>query len=355
MIKKQVVLLAGFLLLVVFVPFGKYEGVAAGETAVSQPPPFLIQANHTIQAGNQTFPNLATYVQSDYFQQNGLRCGTQTPPELLTQTATPGDCTLSQTILQSEYWLGTQTYLIIPVVFHVITKSDGTGNLSDQTIRDQIDVLNRDFAGMDASVVGTDVRVQFKLEAITRTTNDSWFNDTSEFAYKSALAWDPNKYLNIYSNAASGYLGYAYFPQSAAGTWYDGVVVLYQAVGGRNQGFYPYDQGRTLVHEIGHYLGLYHTFEGGGCYSGYTGGDLIDDTNSENTAHYSCSAPSSSCGTPDPLDNFMNYTNDACMTRFTHEQANRMVCSILNYRPQLYTRIDLFALTERTYLPAVSR
>jgi len=218
-------------------------------------------------------------------------------------------------------------------------------------------VLNRDFAGMDAGIGGADVRIQFKLEAITRTTNDDWFNDTSEFAYKSALAWDPNKYLNVYSNAAPSALGYAYFPQSAAGTFYDGVVLRYLTVGGRNQGYYPYDQGRTLVHELGHYFGLLHTFQGG-CSGGYTGGDLIADTNSEAAAHFSCSVPTYSCNNPeepDPLDNFMNYTDDACMTQFTQEQANRMVCSILNYRPQLYTRIDLFALTEHAYLPAVSR
>jgi hypothetical protein len=246
-----------------------------------------------------------------------------------------GDCSMSRTIIQNEYWPA-QTYTI-PVVFHIIHKGDGTGNISDQRVRAQVSVLNQDYGAIAGSAGdrGYNTKIQFKLAGITRTANDNWFNDRDERGFKQALGWDQNRYLNIYVNSASGYLGYSYLPQEDAGDVYDGVVVLYEAVGGRNNGFDVYDQGRTLVHEVGHYLGLLHTFEGYGCFEGYTSGDLIADTHSENDEHYDC-RQTSTCGTPDDIHNYMNYTSDSCMYEFTPEQSNRLVCSLVNYRPQLY-------------------
>lgn len=246
-----------------------------------------------------------------------------------------GDCTMSRTIIQNEYW-PTKTYTI-PVVFHIIHKRDGTGNISDQRVRAQVSVLNQDYGAVAGSAGerGYNTKIQFKLAGITRTANDNWFNDRDEIGFKRALGWDQKRYLNVYLNSASGYLGYAYLPQEDAGDVYDGVVLLYEAIGGRNNGFDTYDQGRTLVHEVGHYLGLLHTFEGYGCFDGYNSGDLIADTHSENDEHYDC-RQTFTCGTPDDIHNYMNYTTDSCMYEFTPEQANRMVCSLVNYRPQLY-------------------
>lgn len=246
-----------------------------------------------------------------------------------------GDCTMSRTIIRDEYW-PTQTYTI-PVVFHIIHKTDGTGNISDQRVRNQVSVLNQDYGAIAGSAgeQGYNTKIQFKLAGITRTANDNWFNDQDERGFKQALGWDQKHYLNIYLNSAGGYLGYAYLPQEDAGDVYDGVVVLYETVGGRNNGFDVYDQGRTVVHEVGHYLGLLHTFEGYGCFEGYTSGDLIADTHSENAEHYDC-RQSSTCGTPDDIHNYMNYTSDNCMYEFTPEQSNRLVCSLVNYRQQLY-------------------
>ncbi|MGD2089856.1 MAG: M43 family zinc metalloprotease [Candidatus Aminicenantes bacterium] len=246
-----------------------------------------------------------------------------------------GDCTMSRTIIRNEYWPA-QTYTI-PVVFHIIHRSNGTGNISDQRIRDQVSVLNQDYGAIAGSAGerGYNTKIQFKLAGITRTANDNWFNDRDERGFKQSLGWDQNRYLNVYVNSAGGYLGYAYLPQEDAGDIYDGVVVLYEAVGGRYNGFDVYDQGRTLVHEVGHYLGLLHTFEGYGCFDGYSSGDLIADTHSESDEHYDC-RQTSTCGTPDDIHNYMNYTSDSCMYEFTPEQANRLVCSLVNYRPQLY-------------------
>jgi len=77
-----------------------------------------------------------------------------------------------------------------------------------------------------------------------------------------------------------------------------------------------------LVHEVGHYFGLLHTFDGGCCNS-YTRGDLIMDTNAESTAFYYC-GPRTTCGTPDPTTNYMNYSEDLCMYEFTSEQEQKL-------------------------------
>ena len=297
---------------------------------------FEIRVDGTVRIDGFIFKSLSEYVSSDYFRIMGKRClikGRGERPHIEASTA---DCTLSRTNIQNEYW-PSNTYTI-PIVFHVISKTDGTGNIADQRIYDQVDVLNEDYRATSGTPgsQGFDTMIQFELAAITRTTNNTWHNDQNESQYKQALGWDQDNYLNVYVNSASGYLGYAYLPQEWAGDNRDGVVVLYETVGGRDNKDAPalYDQGRTLVHEVGHYLGLLHTFEGNGCYTGYTAGDLIADTNSENTEHYGCSQ-TSTCGTLDPIHNYMNYTDDYCMWKFTSEQANRAVCSLVNYRPDL--------------------
>ena len=294
---------------------------------------FEIRAGGAVKAGAVEFKNLAEYVRSDYFKKMGKRCLIKGRYKRQHLRASTSDCTLSQTVIQNEYW-PSQTYTI-PIVFHVIYKSDGTGNISDQRIYDQVTALNEDYLAISGTMgeQGFDTKMQFELADITRTENNIWFNDQDESGYKSALGWAQENYLNVYVNSASGYLGYAYLPQQYAGDVLDGVVILYEAVGGRNNGFDPYEQGRTLVHEIGHYFGLLHTFEGG-CVEGYTAGDLIADTHSESEAHYGCTQ-TYTCGTPDDIYNYMNYTDDSCMHEFTSEQANRTVCSLVNYRAGL--------------------
>lgn len=289
-----------------------------------------------------SFSSLQEYFSSAYFRTGGKRCGTDqvnaAASRMMAPAGAPSDCSLASTTILGEYY--PPDYYVIPVVFHVMYKADGTGNISDTLIESQIDILNEDFGALAGTpgAAGFDSHIRFELADITRTQNDSWFNDSGvETEYKTALGRDQNRYLNVYVNSADGYLGYAYFPQGSAGTVLDGVVVMYAAVG-RNSGYDPYDQGRTLTHETGHYLGLYHTFQGG-CVNGYTVGDRIADTNPEQTEHFGCS-PSASCGVADPIDNYLDYTDDTCMERFTPEQANRMICALLNYRSGLY-RIEV--------------
>lgn len=293
---------------------------------------------------------------ADVAEPSRRTCMVKRPPESLLkslQAKDVSDCSTTQTVIQSEYYSTVVTYTI-PVVFHVLYKVDGTGNVSDATIAQQVAVLNEDFRAM-ANTMGSngyDVRIQFELAGITRTQNDNWYNDNDELGYKTATAWDRTRFLNIWTNTAGGYLGYAYLAQDAAWAGVrDGVVLLNSVTTGRNSGAGLYDQGRTAVHEIGHYLGLNHTFygsdgdgENSGCAGGYTGGDLINDTPTESTAAYNCVARST-CGSPDDISNYMNYTPDSCMDHFTAEQANRMVCSLVNYRPLLYTKTTEIMMT----------
>jgi hypothetical protein len=114
-------------------------------------------------------------------------------------------------------------------------------------------------------------------------------------------------------------------------------VILWSAFGRPALGGAPYDQGRTLTHEVGHYLGLFHTFEGGCSTSAcHTTGDRICDTASEANPEFGCPAGAVSCSsTPDPIHNYMDYTDDTCMTNFTQEQTRRMRCTLQSYRPLL--------------------
>lgn len=307
---------------------------------------FEMRSDGSIIVGQQTFSDMGEYVRSEYFRENNMRCGTKTPIIGFDEPAQrdQADCTLTITRIQNEYW--PNHIYEIPVWWHVIYQSSGVGNITNAAITAQMMVLNEDFRAMAGTMGsnGYDTMIQFKLAGITRTINNGWFTDSEvdQSAYKQALNVNPDQFLNVYTNDARGYLGYAYYPQSSAGSWIDGIVLNYSTVGGRNNTtLWAYNQGRTLVHEMGHYLGLYHTFHNETCTNTYSGGDLIVDTNAEIIDHYGCSQ-TYTCGTSDPIHNYMNYTDDVCMYQFTREQANRAVCSLVNYRPNVYSIIQLY-------------
>jgi hypothetical protein len=285
--------------------------------------------------GTYLFAGWSAYVQSPFFQEHGIHCGTDRLAHPLALGST-SDCNSSNTTPAPEYHPGTGLDYLVPVVFHVIRRTDGTGEISDALLQSQIDVLNEDFGAYGNGAPGTNTRVQFTLAGITRTTNNTWYNDSG--SYYNSLAWDPTEFLNVYTNSASGYLGYAYVPSGGGGVGnlWDRVVCLWSSVGRPGPIGPPYDLGRTATHEIGHYLGLYHTFDGGctspsGCYNN---GDLICDTNPEASPNFSpCTRIT--CGSPDPTRNYMDYSDDVCMNQFTLDQTHRMRCTLENFRVDL--------------------
>jgi hypothetical protein len=214
----------------------------------------------------------------------------------------------------------------IDVYFHVITATDGSGDVPDTMIAKQIDVLNAAYASTGWS---------FTLVKTTRTANNAWFRmgpgTGSEKQAKQALHEGTADDLNIYTaNPSQGLLGWATLPSwYASDPSYDGVVVLYSSL--PDGGAAPYDLGDTATHEIGHWMGLYHTFQGG-CTAP---GDEVDDTPYEASAAFGCPTGRDTCENLDGLDpiyNFMDYTDDACMDEFTRNQDDRMDAMFSTYR-----------------------
>jgi cysteine-rich repeat protein len=303
------------------------------------------------------FESWAAYAQSAYFRDHALRCGTRAAESAaesaaMAAPAVPADCSLGQTNPAEIYDPAVARYQI-PVVVHVIQSSSGSGFISAAKVQSQIDILNEDFlalAGTNGGL-GNDAQIQFALATedpagnpttgITYSTNNTWFNDGG--GYYNTLAWDTHRYLNIYTNTAGGALGYVpSLPQGGlVGQKQDRVVILWSAFGRDGVIGPPFDQGRTATHEVGHYLGLYHTFDNGcGTVSGcYTTGDRICDTPRESDPSFGCPTGKATCGDDDPQENYMDYSDDLCMTKFTPEQNRRMRCSIESYRPNLYTTI----------------
>lgn len=219
----------------------------------------------------------------------------------------------------------------IPVAFHVVynvKRGEQIGNVSDAQIADQIAVLNAAYAGTGFS---------FYLASVDRTRNGTWFNGcynlNTELQMKQALAVDPSTTLNIYTcKPSQGILGYAYYPSTYPedSVWH-GAVILYSSLPGGDAA--PYDEGDTATHEVGHYLGLAHTFNGG-CSAP---GDYVADTPAELSPAYGCPVGRDTCSSPglDPITNFMDYTTDACMFQFTAGQAARMDSQVATWRPTL--------------------
>ena len=206
----------------------------------------------------------------------------------------------------------------------MITDGRGNGAVSDATIAAQMDVINQAFSGVDSG----GMPYEFDLLKTTRTADRKWYTGCygrSERSMKSSLREGGASTLNIYScNPSNGILGYATFPTSYdAQPSLDGVVILDESMPGGTAS--PYNQGDTLTHEIGHWLGLYHTFQGGcGDYSGDSS-DFVADTAPEAEPAYQC-APRDSCTADasfDPIFNFMDYTPDSCMYEFTPGQTTR--------------------------------
>jgi hypothetical protein len=307
------------------------------------------RADGSVRVGTEVFATREAFHHSALFQDSGARCGTPARNPDVMDAISPSDCGRNSTTINQDY--NDNRTLVIPVVFHVIKKTDGTGDISAALIQSQVDILNEDFNALAGTpgAMGTNAKFQFVLAkldpmgnpttGIDVVTNNTFFADPGSSGtntMKRTLKWDPTRYFNIYTNNAGGggILGYATFPSEEAGGPEDGVVLNWIYVGRNAPNSAPYDMGRTATHEVGHYLGLYHTFQSG-CGSAtapFTSGDLIGDTAREAQPNYGCTPVSSGCGGMSPIENYMDYSRDACMTKFTVQQVNRMRCSMINYR-----------------------
>lgn len=220
----------------------------------------------------------------------------------------------------------------VPVAFHVIHKK-GAGNVPQSQIDAQIDVLNEGYAGTG---------FEFELVETTRTHSPNWFNmfyaqggdprfyrgSHKEIQMKRSLHTGDAQTLNIYTAQLGKFLlGWAYFPSSftdeygeALPRYFDGVVLDYRSLPGG--AFTYYGEGDTATHEVGHWLELYHTFQGG-CEAP---GDHVDDTPFEASPAFGCPTGRDTCPQDgaDPIHNYMDYTIDSCMFEFTAGQTERM-------------------------------
>jgi hypothetical protein len=231
--------------------------------------------------------------------------------------------------------------ITIPVVVHVLWRTDAE-NISDEQIQSQIDVLNEDFRKLNADFNqthpdfierGADYEIEFCLASkdpngnptngIERkqTIKVSWStNDAMKKAGSGGLnAWNADKYLNIWvCNLGGGILGYATFPGGNKAL--DGVVILTTAFGRVGNVKAPFDQGATTTHEVGHWLNLRHIW---GDAQPTCGNDFVEDTPRANGPNYNCNLNKTSCNNRNMVQNYMDYTDDACMTLFTVGQKAR--------------------------------
>ncbi|MCA9677810.1 MAG: zinc metalloprotease [Kofleriaceae bacterium] len=219
----------------------------------------------------------------------------------------------------------------INVYWHVITNTSGQGAVSQSMMNAQIGVLNDAYGPYGWS---------FQLAGVDTTANNSWYTVTpgssAETQMKNALRQGSADDLNLYTaNIGQGLLGWATFPSSyRTKPKDDGVVILTGSLPGG--GAAPYDEGDTATHEVGHWMGLYHTFQGG-CKTGTKGGDYVADTAAEKSAAFGCPIGRNTCSGSrypgnDPIYNFMDYTDDSCMFEFTSGQDDRMDAQFTTYR-----------------------
>ena len=247
------------------------------------------------------------------------------------------------------------TLLTIPCIFHIITDGAGAENISAVQVQAQINQLNIDFRNLAGSndPNAADVEIEFCLAILDPSDNilaEPGINRVTTYGegpfstnnidntIKPGTIWNPDEYMNVWvADITGGILGYAQFPSNsglggmnanggAANT--DGVVHGYATIGSVANPFpggAPYNLGRTMTHEVGHWLGLRHIWGDANC-----GNDFCADTPQSQTSNFGCPNLTSCDGNQDMVENYMDYTDDACMDIFTADQKDRIRTVMLN-------------------------
>lgn len=282
----------------------------------------------------------------------------------------------------------------IPIIVHVIHKGEavGTGmNLSQAQIQSQLAVLNEDFRrkagtnGFNTSPVGADIEIEFCLSPVDEQGNllpepgihrynggqDTWTRAQIDNSLKPTTIWNSAKFFNVWTLKFGGedanLLGYAQFPDQSGLSGLnevggsdktDGVVIQYTSFGSAQKGSFPimsppYNKGRTLTHETGHWLGLRHIWGDGNCAT-----DFVDDTPTAQGPNRGCPSTKLSCDNVNLLmpQNYMDYTDDDCMNIFTQGQKTRIraVLAVSPRRKSLYAQGSLCSPPNVTDPPVVS-
>jgi len=216
---------------------------------------------------------------------------------------------------------------VVPVHVHVVTDEAGTGAITEQQAADQVAALNETYGGSEDPLAAR-TGFTFELRSVDTYADKSWFKGSGVNKMRSSTHVGGADALNIWT-VGFELLGLASFPwDQAKKPDQDGILVSYSTLPGGSET--NYDQGKTATHEVGHWLGLYHTFSEG-CSEP---GDRVDDTPYQAAANFRCPEGADTCASPglDPIHNYMNYTYDDCMDQFTPGQAARMVDSWTAHR-----------------------
>jgi len=262
--------------------------------------------------------------------------------------------------------------MTIPIIVHIIHNGEPVGsgmNLSQAQVQSQIQVLNEDFRkmigtpGYNTHPAGADIEIEFCLSPVDENGvamtepgihrydgNKAFWTMAEVEQLKPLTIWNPNLFYNVWTvkfgGTSSSLLGYAQFPdQSGLGglntiggpASTDGVVIQYTSFG---SGFPiqspPYNKGRTLSHETGHWLGLRHIWGDGVC-----GNDFVSDTPTVQNESRGCPTSKLACdgSTPAMVQNYMDYSDDACMNIFTNGQKTRMQ-AVMALSPRRKTLIE---------------
>lgn len=262
------------------------------------------------------------------FESFGRRCGCPRPSYVRRQQV---DAKMREFRSLNAAFRSAPGDIVIPIQFIHIT--DGAaGEIGPQHRSDQVEVLNGAYSGHG-------ITFTYHEEDVKVVDNVDWFQmghgSTAERAAKTSLQADPETTINFYTTNGGGLLGWATFPWDLEGDpVIDGVVVLHSSL--PVIGPAPYNQGQTATHEVGHWLGLYHTFQGGCAATG----DHVGDTVAHSGPNYNKPAVGQRHNACDPeeeapVQNYMNYVDDDWMDRFTDGQVTRMRDMVGAFRPEL--------------------